>query len=330
MKNLFLVDGASATGKSDLLKWVMENNADDVSFVIKGTTRAQRDYERYDPEILLDLEFLTDEEFQARNYDYSYTYGGGRYGFTRASLTKELLQRDNVFVIVRNNAIIDKIAKEYNFINVVPVFVYTDKAELIRRLEAANIGSDVISSRLQRSEIALRDYYAHPEVYREVLINNSSREVFHTTIERLITKYSNQPSIDPYQIAVMMSFNPSNKKLDDYFDAMEAAVRSVSSKLKCLRVDKAPGSPKIAAEFRNLIASARCVIVDLTENKQNVYYELGFAQAKGKTCLITAENDTSPFFYPREHKIIFYDSARDLREKLSAELRAVLRGIPGI
>jgi guanylate kinase len=330
MKNLFLVDGVSATGKSDLLKWVMGNNADDVSFVVKGTTRAQREYERDDPEILLDLEFLTEEEFQIRNYDYAYTYGGARYGFSRASLTKELLKRDNVFVIVRNNAIINKTTKEYSFINVVPVFVYTDKAELVRRLEAAKIDADVILSRLQRSEIALRDYYAHPEVYREVLINNSSREVFHTTIERLIDKYSNQPSIDPYQIAVMMSFNPSNKKLDDYFDAMEAAVGLVSSKLKCKRVDKVPGSPKIAAEFRNLIANARCVIVDLTENKQNVYYELGFAQAKGKTCLITAEEGTTPFFYPREHRIIFYNSGRDLREKLSEELRGVLRGIPGI
>jgi guanylate kinase len=330
MKNLFLIDGASATGKSDLLKWVMENNADDVSFVIKGTTRKQREYERDDPEILLDLEFLTDEQFHSRSYDYTYTYGGGRYGFTRAKLTKELLQRDNVFVIVRNNAIINKIANEYGFINVVPVFVYTDKAELVGRLEAAQMDPDVISSRLKRSEIALRDYYAHPEVYREVLINNSSREVFHTTIERLIAKYSNQPSIDPYQIAVMMSFNPSNKKLDDYFDAMETAVRSVSGKLKCKRVDKVPGSPKIAAEFRNLIATARCVIVDLTENKQNVYYELGFAQAIGKTCLITAEEGTAPFFYPREHKIIFYDSARDLREKLSEQLRGILRGVPGV
>jgi hypothetical protein len=57
MKNLFLIHGASATGKSDLLKWVTENNADDVSFVVKGTTRAQREYERDDPEILLDLNF---------------------------------------------------------------------------------------------------------------------------------------------------------------------------------------------------------------------------------------------------------------------------------
>lgn len=330
MKNLFLIDGASATGKSDLLKWVTENNADDVSFVVKDTTRAQREYERDDPEILLDLNFLTKEEFQDKYYDYAYTYGGGRYGFMRAELTNQLLLRDNVFVIVRNSALINRITNDYNFINVVPVFVYTDKAELIRRLETAKMDPEHIRARLERSEIASHDYYAHPEIYREVLINNSSRAVFHNTIERLIAKYSNQPSIDPYQIAVMMSFNPSNKKLDDYFDAIEAAIRSVSEKLKVKRVDKVPGSPKIASEFRNLIASCRCAVIDLTENKQNVYYELGFAQAKGKTCLITAEDGTVPSFYPREHKIIFYVSARDLREKLAEQLRGILSGIPGI
>ena len=135
----------SATGKSDLLKWVTENNADDVSFVVKDTTRAQREYERDDPEILLDLNFLTKEEFQAKNYDYAYTYGGGRYGFMRAELTNQLLRRDNVFLIVRNSALINKIANDYSFINVAPVFVYTDKAELIRRLEIAKMDPDIFA-----------------------------------------------------------------------------------------------------------------------------------------------------------------------------------------
>mgnify|MGYP001611662684 CR=1 FL=1 len=88
--------------------------------------------------------------------------------------------------------------------------------------------------------------------------------------------------------------------------------------------------PKIAAEFRALIASSRCVIVDLTENKQNVYYELGYIQAGRKTCVITAEAGTQPFFYPREHKIIFYASARELRETLTSELGGLLRTMPGL
>jgi len=328
VKNLFLIDGASGTGKSDLLKWVTENNADDVGFIVKGTTRNQRDYERHDPEILLDLEFLTEDEFTQRHFDYTYTYGGGKYGFHRSQITATLKKSENVFVIVRNITTISRLAGDYNFINVVPVFIYTDKTELRSRLKSTGLNRQQIEFRMERSDIALRDYYAHPEGYQETLINNSSRDVFHNTINRLIEKYAKQPSIDPYLIAVMMSCNPSNKKLDDYFDAMVAAIKNVSTLYEYRRLDKVPGSHRIAEQFRNLIERSRLVIVDLTENRQNVYYELGFAQAIRKPCLITAEEETEPFLYPREHKIIFYDSARDLRVKLTRELHSVLVDIP--
>jgi guanylate kinase len=330
VKNLFLIDGASGTGKSDLLKWVMENNANDIGFVIKGTTRAQREYERNDPEILLDLEFLTDDEFESKEFDYIYTYSGARYGFSSSQITAALLERENVFVIVRSNTKINEVARDYAFLNVVPVFIYTDKTELRNRLESSKLDPELVAFRMDRSDIALRDYYAHPEAYQDVLINNSSREIFHNTIDRLILKYGNRPSINPYLIAVMMSFNPGNRKLDDYFDAMDAAVTSISSHYECRRLDKVPGSPRIAKEFRNLIASSRLVIVDLTENKQSVYYELGYAHATKKACLITAEQGTQPYVYPREHKIIFYESGRDLRMKLAGELKGLLRGIPGL
>jgi guanylate kinase len=325
-----LIDGASGTGKSDLLRWVADNNADDVGIVRKGTTRQPRGYEEGDSEILLDLEFLSEADFDARHYDYTYTYGGARYGISRALLTGELLARENVFVIVRNVATISRIASDYHFINVVSIFIYTDRTELTSRLQASGADADVITFRLKRSDIALRDYYSHPGVYDETIINNSSREVFHSTIGKLIEKYHDSPAIDPYLVSVMMSFNPANKKLDDYYDAIDTAVRGLADNYRCRRVDKVPGSPKIAAEFRGLIASSRCAIVDLTENKQNVYYELGYIQATRKMCVITAESGTQPFFYPREHKILFYASARELRDVLAVELAGLLHGVPGL
>lgn len=66
------------------------------------------------------------------------------------------------------------------------------------------------------------------------------------------------------------------------------------------------------------------MIVDLTENKPNVYYELGYLHAIGKTCIITAESGTVPSFYPSEYKILFYGSARELRDKLHKELANLL------
>jgi guanylate kinase len=328
MKNLFLVDGASGTGKSDFLRWIADNNPGDISIVRKATTRLQRDYEKADPEILLDLDFLSSEDFASKNFDYTYSYGGFQYGFRASDLTRELLRNENVFLIIRNIAVIQRIVHNFKLINVVPVYTYTDGTELEKRLRDAGASRETIDFRLKRSVLALRDYYSHPDVYKEVIINNSSREVFHNTIDRLIAKYRAYPSIDPFLVSVMMSYNPDNKKLDDYYDAMEAAVRSTAPQFACRRVDKAPGSPKIAEEFRQLITRSRCVIVDLTENKQSVYYELGYIHASGKACIITAEEGTTPSFYPREHKILFYRSARELRDQLVRALTGLLQGWP--
>ena len=324
MQNLFLIDGASGVGKSDLLRWAMENNAHGVTFLPKATTRIERDYEKNDPEILLDLEFMDDVVFSARDFEYIYHYGGAKYGISSTALMEAVKKYDNVISIVRNTTLIQRIAADFSFMNVVPMFIYTDRAELTERLKSNGHTEEQIQFRVARSEIALRDYYTHPEFYREIIINNSSRDVFHSTIERVMGKHLNAARIDPYNVSVMMSYNPKNKKLDDYFDAMEAAVTSISPSFCCHRVDKIPGSPKISAEFRSLAAGAQCVIIDLTENKQNVYYELGYLHALGKTCIITAEEGTTPTFYPAEYRILFYQSARELREKIKDELVRVL------
>jgi len=330
MQNLFLIDGASGVGKSDLLKWVVDNAGQNVCHLGKFTTREERDYERKDPEIMLDLDFLSKAEFEKRKFDYSYTYGGARYGFHAAALTKKLIEHDNVFVIVRNVPTIQRLIKDYDFINVVPMFIYTDRAELATRLHRQDLSDEQIKFRLERTDLAFRDYYTRPEIYREIVINNSARDTFHTIIDRLVAKYETTPRINPYQIPVMMSFNPNNKKLDDYFDAISGAVESLSAKYKCHRIDKVPGSPKISNEFRSLAKASRCAVVDLTENKQNVYYELGYLQALGRICVITAEADTPISFYPSEYKVLFYRSARELRDKLLAELHGLVAVIPGM
>jgi guanylate kinase len=330
MQNLFLVDGASGVGKSDLLRWVTENNAHNVAFLRKATTRLERDYERNDPDNLLDLEFMSEQDFRGQNFEYRYVYGGAEYGFHVQDLTVALLSHDNVFVIVRSTSLIRRIADDYKFLNVVPVFIYTDRFQLLERLQKTSFPAELIQMRLQRSEIALRDYYSHAEFYREILINNSSKEVFHSIIDRMIDKYSAVPRIDPYSFPVMMSFNPENKKLDDYYDAIESAVKSLSPQYLCRRIDKIPGSPKIASEFRRLAVSARCVIVDLTENKQHVYYELGYLHALERTCVITAEEGTQISFYPAEYKVVLYRSARELRQRLQQQLSELLSGLPGM
>jgi hypothetical protein len=57
MKNLFIIDGASGTGKSDLVNYATEFNID-ATLVRKITTRKKRDYENSTFVWKLDLDFV--------------------------------------------------------------------------------------------------------------------------------------------------------------------------------------------------------------------------------------------------------------------------------
>ena len=203
MKNLFLVDGASGTGKSDLLRWVADYNAGNVTIVRKGTTREERDYEKNDATLLLDLEHLEAADFAARKYEYTYRYGGALYGVSASDITRAVISADDVFLIVRNTKVIKEISADYQALNVVPVFLYTDSDRLKLRLRReGSLPVDMQKFRLERSKIALNDYFRHPDVYKEVVINNSSRDDFHHIVERLVAKYDKVASCDPYLVVL--------------------------------------------------------------------------------------------------------------------------------
>ena len=117
MKNLFLIDGATGTGKSDLVKFV-NDFWHDTYIVKKYSTRTQREYEK-SSDWKLDLEMVTDKEFENKELEYKYTYSGRKYGFRRKDLLNALENYANVFVIVRDSKLINLILSEqpYNTVN---------------------------------------------------------------------------------------------------------------------------------------------------------------------------------------------------------------------
>ena len=322
MKNLFVIDGASGTGKSDLLYYVGNNSAD-TTIVMKYSTRPRRDYEK-EKGWQLDLRFVSPKEFVGLRLDYQYKYGGYEYGFSREELNGCLSRSANVFVIVRNADVIRSLCRDYGFINVVPVFVYTDEEKIKERLLCQGLSEDRLKFRLDRIKIAFQDYLQHPSIYREVLINNSSIEDYHRLIYEMLAKYKSSPDVDEKLVFILMSFNPDNPRLVDYYEAMKRAAARCDPSLKCTSLEEIPGSFKISDTAKQNVRGCRFAIVDLTESKPNVYYELGFVHGIAKGCIITAHIDTPRFFYPGEYKIIYYKNALELEEKLSKELKGIL------
>lgn len=323
MKNLFLIDGASGVGKSDLLRFTSEFNID-ASYVKKYTTRPKRDYEDTN-EWKIDLMFVTNEEFENLNLEYQYIYEGYSYGFRKVDLDRQLSSKSNVFMITRNVGIIKQLQKDYKFINVVPVFLYVDRELVVKRLKSQGLNDKQIKFRLGKLDIAYQNYLGNSRLYKEVLVNISSIDDFHRIIHDMLSKYQSKQDIDENLVFVLMSFNPDNPELVDFYHAMQRAVKNHKNELECINLKEVGGtSYKISETSKEYIRKCRLAIIDLTETRADVLYELGYAHGIGKDCIITVHGKIPELFYPREYKQLSYKNASHLEELLASELRTIL------
>jgi guanylate kinase len=187
-KNIFLIDGASGTGKSDFVEYI--NSLDKKSgFLIKSTTRRIRDYEKKNAQNL-DLKFCSQLKFDSLKLEYHYDYEKHKYGFSKKELNELIEKCENIFLIIRNVPIMRKLKKEYIDYNVISVWVYSDISKIEERLRSQDCNDEQIKFRVSRIEKTYKDYVLNSAFFDEVIINNSDKESYHQLIDSLIKKYT--------------------------------------------------------------------------------------------------------------------------------------------
>lgn len=193
-KTLFVIDGATGTGKSDLITYV--SNTHKLGFLPKYTTRDLTKQASRKPDGFVAQ--LTHEEFEKKiaepkdtfyNYSYHRPDGIEQYGFYRSELESAIRSNEVVFVVVRNAPLIERIRVDFAHVQVVTVFIYSDKHLIQQRLEQRNVDSREIKIQLNMHESAVHDYLVHTEVYDDVIINTSSSVEYHQLIENLLKKH---------------------------------------------------------------------------------------------------------------------------------------------
>jgi hypothetical protein len=147
------------------------------------------------------------------------------------------------------------------------------------------------------------------------------------------------------QVFIAMSFRDS-KTLKGVYKAIKEAIGQYNAAhpntpLSPVRIDKQEGaSYEIPARVFHEIDQSRLVIADLSDEKQNVYCEVGYAKAKGIPFFLTFQKkvgalstrkkskapnkvhfDLAPYHY------IEYDNPLDLRDRLKKELDAWFENI---
>jgi hypothetical protein len=131
----------------------------------------------------------------------------------------------------------------------------------------------------------------------------------------------------PNKALVIMSYTqtePVATELANAFDSFTGACEAY--KYKCERVDETnTKDTSIVAEILRKINDSAFVIADLTELKQNVFFELGFARGLGKRVIATAKEGTELPFDVKDIPVTFWRpiDPKGLREKLIERIRPI-------
>ncbi len=351
IKNLFIIDGASGTGKSDMINYIhrQETNSQYVTVLSKYTTRELRPEEEVS-DYHLDLEFISNEQFQdfkkSKGF-YSYSYGDKdkiqHYGIFKSKIEEALTYFKNVFIIIRNKNLTEKLRKIFPDVRLVNVFIYTDIPEVIKRLKASNYNQEQIDFRITRQTFAWQDYLKHSQDYEDVIINNSNVTDYERLIDQLLAKYNSRQkdyleigNLYRYELTkpivgfkdeirrrlktysfhqnvfLMMKFRPDNHLLFEFIrDTL------TENGFNCVRADQVEWN--ITNNVYNPIAALYCckygiALFDKPEEKNeyspNVAYELGIMHLQKKECLILKSNLLSP---------VPFDLIKDLHKVYSNE-----------
>src|SRR5262245_50304495 len=112
-------------------------------------------------------------------------------------------------------------------------------------------------------------------------------------------------------------------QLANVFDAFCQACQAYD--YKCKKVTEMNNEGKITHEIVSSIAHAGFVIVDLTELRQNVMYELGFADGLEKPVVTTARMGTELPFDIKDKPVLFWDPMNlvKFREDLKEKIRPI-------
>jgi len=124
-------------------------------------------------------------------------------------------------------------------------------------------------------------------------------------------------------VFVVMPF--SGSEMDEAYSAVKDECSKLQ--LKARRVDENTGSGFVIREVTELIERAEFILCDLTNERPNVYYELGYAHGVGNEAmdiLLVAKEGTALHFDIAPLRVQYYSSIEHLRTVVSSSLKAMI------
>lgn len=338
---IYIIFGASGSGKTTLLE-VIKKKYSNTSMHIKGTTRARRDYD--DEELMCYGKSLPEGK-----YDYLYSSYGYEYGIERKQIEEAIKRKENHFIICNDLYVIGKIKKDFP-VKVIVIYLRFDAPRsIIEQIQKTrNITDDEIEVRLKKISSIEEEFIKHSECFDEVIVNTFGKipeKSLTRQIDRILSNYPNrdnesiQKALNDIEkekynytkesffeqglVFIIMAMKDDDAHLNDVYYSIRNAVERLG--LKPVRIDETFGAFElITLKILNHIELAEYVIADLSYERPNCYYELGYAHALKKKIILTASHDTTIHFDITGFHVCKYRSVKELDEKVSLGLKTLM------
>jgi nucleoside 2-deoxyribosyltransferase len=137
---------------------------------------------------------------------------------------------------------------------------------------------------------------------------------------RKVGSLTAEPAPGSTLVFVICSFEP---QMEPVYAAIAAAARAVG--LHAERVKDVQGDYRVTETILGMIRQARLVVADLTFERPNVYFELGYARGLGKTVITLLRAGATAHFDVRDWTYLEYIDSRPLETDLLERMRYELR-----
>jgi len=226
----------------------------------------------------------------------------------RFSIAQAVAIRGDRFVAVGSNQDIARLAGpstrriDLGGKAVLPIPRFGGAAEKIYTEELASFDSRY-AGRLSRDQ------------FEDLAQLNSNPKQFAKTVVSLAERIQVSRSV-----LVVMSFC-EDPALADAYDSFKEICSEFD--YECARIDQECDVPRVMPELLQRLGTCAFCIVDLSHEKANVYYELGYAEASKRPVIVTAKKNTPLPFDVKDIPVIFWDSQKSLKEQLRKRIKSI-------
>jgi hypothetical protein len=135
------------------------------------------------------------------------------------------------------------------------------------------------------------------------------------------TDFSPSKDVELGYAFIAMAMDKDDHELVDVLEAIQ--VSASSCKIKAERVDEVETNDRITGRILASIRKAEFIIVDLTKERPNVFFEAGYAEGLGKIPIYLARQGTPIHFDLKDYPIIEFRNMKELKEKLTKRFLAL-------